>query len=130
VEKPRPDPATEDWYGESVQELTELNRRAAALFQGGKVDEAAAVVTKGQPLADRLLQAPRPTLAAMEAASDLDDVYGRILLANHNAGWARLVFQKNVVRWKGWKPQTPDAQRRLKKANAAIADCDRAIAGQ
>src|ERR1035441_1397285 len=72
--------------------------------------------TQGQPLSLRLLAAPRPTLAAMEAASDLDHLYAAMLLANKNYGWARLAFQKNVSRWKYWRPQTPDTARRLKAA--------------
>ena len=36
-----------------------------------------------------------------------------------------LLFQKNVTRWKTWKPQTPETERRLKEANADIAECDR-----
>jgi hypothetical protein len=51
-----------------------------------------------------------------------------MLLANHNYGWARMTFQKNVVRWKNWQPQTPESARRLKLAQAAVAECDRRMA--
>ena len=37
------------------------------------------------------------------------------------------LFQKNLVRWKYWKPQTPDTAGRLKQAQDAIAECDRRI---
>jgi hypothetical protein len=34
----------------------------------------------------RLLAAPQPALGAMEAVSDLDDLYARMLLSNHQDG--------------------------------------------
>jgi hypothetical protein len=128
VEKPKPDPAKEAWYGPATDELVILNRDAEDLLKRGKPEEAAALVTKGQPMMNRLLTAPRPTLAAMEAVSDLDDLYGRMLLSNRNYGWARLQFQKNVSRWKNWTPQTPETARRRKLAESELAGCDRALA--
>ncbi|MBS1857631.1 MAG: hypothetical protein JST11_19840 [Acidobacteria bacterium] len=125
--QPRPDPVTEAWYGETVNQLAALTRQGESLFQARKLDAAGKVVAGAQPLAERLLQAPRPTLAALEAAGDLDDLYGRILLANHNVGWARIVFQKNLVRWKVHKPATPDTERRRKLASERIAACDREL---
>lgn len=124
----KPDPATEPWYAETVAQLTALNREAAAEFTGGRRDAAAALVTKGQPLQARLLGVPHPTLAAVEAASDLDHLYGRLLLANGHTGWARLVFQKNLVRWKNWQPPSESARTRLAQARADIAACDRQLA--
>jgi hypothetical protein len=35
------------------------------------------------------------------------------------------MFQKNAVRWKVWKPQTPETARRWKAAVDAVAECDR-----
>ena len=105
-----------------------MNAEAEALFRRGRQNESAALITQGQSLANRLLSAPRPTLAAMEAASDLDDLYGRMLLSNRNDGWARLQFQKNLVRWRAWKPQTEDTVRRRKQAESRIAECDRRLA--
>jgi hypothetical protein len=102
-----------------------MNREAEARLREGKSDLAAAVITQGQPLASRLLAAPRPTLAAMEAASDLDQLYAGMLLGNRNYGWARLAFQKNASRWKNWRPTTPETARRLKLAQDGIAECDR-----
>jgi hypothetical protein len=61
----------------------------------------------------------------MEAASDLDELYGKMLLSNRNYGWARLMFQKNVARWKHWNPRTPDTAARLKEAESEIVECDR-----
>src|SRR5262249_50206476 len=101
--------------------------RRRGLISKGKLDDAAAVVTRGQPLANRLLAVTRPTLAAMEAASDLDEMYARILLANHNTGWARLTFQKNRSGWSTWKPKTEDTERRRKQAASGIAECDRRL---
>jgi hypothetical protein len=80
-------------------------------------------------LRSRLLAAPRITLAAMEAIADLDRIYGRMLVSNGYSGSARLLFQKNVTRWKTWKPQTPEAQRRLQEASADIAECDQHTGG-
>jgi hypothetical protein len=122
-----PDLTAEAWYPTAIAELTAINRDADAHFRASRFDEAAAAITKGQPLQARLLEATRPTLAAMEAAADLDDVYGRMLLHNGNVGYARGTFQKNVVRWKTWKPQTPDTERRWKAAVEAVAECDRRL---
>ena len=119
------DATKEAWYSETVQQLVGMNREAESFFENGKSDQAAALIEKGQPLMSRLLSVPRPTLEATEAASDLDNLYGRMLLANRHYGWARLLFQKNLARWRHWKPQTPEAARRLQQAKSAIAECDR-----
>jgi hypothetical protein len=125
VEPAKPDLTTEDWYRQTAEELAGTNREAEKLVSRERFDAAAEIITKGQPLEERLLAVPRPTLAAMEAASDLDDLYGRMLLRNRHYGWARSMFQKNAVRWKVWKPQTPETARRWKAAVSAIAECDR-----
>src|ERR1017187_8007471 len=122
------DPTAEQWYGKTVEELTALNSRAGELFRNGKADEAADLIVKGGPLSKRLISVSHPTLAATEAASDLDELYGRMLFSNRNYGWARILFQKNLARWKYWSPQTPEAASRLKKAQDEIAECDRQIA--
>lgn len=127
VEPPKPDPTTQAWYAQTTIELAALNHAAAAFLKHRQLDRAASLITKGQPLQSRLLSVPHPTLAAMESASDLDDLYGRSLLANRHDGWARLVFQKNLVRWKNWQPATPNTLRRLDQAKAAIAECDRRL---
>ncbi len=121
------DPTTEAWYSQTLGELEGTNRQALELFQRGKSDAAAALIMKAEPLSKRLISVPRPTLAATEAASDLDRLYGRMLYSNRNYGWARLLFQKNLARWKYWKPETPATAGRLKQAQADIADCDRRI---
>lgn len=90
----------------------------------GRRQEAAALVTEGQPLAKELLSVSRPNLAAMEAVSDLDQIYGDLLLANRHTLYARQLFQRNVARWKHWKPQTEDTLRRLREAEDSIARCD------
>ena len=74
------DPTTESWYPQTAQRLATMDRAAEQLFQGGRTQEAAAIVTSGQSLQSRLLAAPRPTLAAMEAIADLDRIYGRLLI--------------------------------------------------
>jgi hypothetical protein len=116
------------WYGQTLGQLAELNRSAERFFEDGKSDEAAAAIEKGEPLVSRLLNVPKPSLAAVEAASDLDDLYGRMLLSNRHYAWAITLFEKNRSRWKNWTPQTPETERRLKQAETEIAECDRRMA--
>lgn len=126
-EAPR-DPVKEAWYGETLGQLVPLVRQADAAFANHKPDDAAALIKKAEPLAKRVVSVPHPTVEAAQAASDLDDLYGRMLLSNRHYGYARLLFQKNLARWKYWQPPTPDSARRLKQAQDAIAECDRHIA--
>jgi hypothetical protein len=123
--QPKPDPTAEPGYAIAVGELASMGRRAEQLFQDGQTDQAAAIVSRGQPLVEKLLAPPLPTLAAMEAVSDFDQLYGRLLIHNGYFGSARMLFQKNVTRWRTWKPQTGDTARRLKLARDGIAECDR-----
>jgi hypothetical protein len=122
-----PDPTTEPWYAKAVDELTAMNREASEDFHHAKEDAAAALIQKGEAASTRLLSVPHPTLAAAEAVSDVDQLYGEMLYSNKNYGWARLLFQRNVARWKNWTPQTPETVRRLKEAETSIAECDRHI---
>lgn len=128
VERPKPDPTTEASYTQAVEQLTITNRELETSLKKRKVQEAAASVTKAQPLVNLLLAAPRPTLAATEAVSDFDHLYGQLLIANHQYGFARFQFQKDLARWRNWKPQTDETVRRKKLADAAIAECDRLLA--
>jgi hypothetical protein len=64
---PKVDPTTEAWYAQSTEKLTNMDRAAEQYFQAGRSQEAASIVTSAQSLQSRLLAAPRPTLAAMEA---------------------------------------------------------------
>jgi hypothetical protein len=123
-DQPAPDLTVLPEYAQSTDELAAFNRRAADLLQAGKFDDASAIVTQSQPLADRLLAASHPTLAAMEAAADHDDLSGRLYIHNQRWGWARMTFQKNLIRWKAWKPQTPETAARIKAASEAVAECD------
>lgn len=118
------DPAAEAWYLELTAQLAALSRDAEQAYKSGNADRASALIQQGEPVAKRLVSVARPSMAALEAASDLDDLYGRMLLANRHYGWARLQFQKNAARWKAWTPQTPETARRLKQALDAIAECD------
>jgi len=124
---PPRDATKEPWYRDPLEQLTAMNREADSAFADGKSDQAAALIEKGQPLVARLLAVPNPTFEAAVAASDQDDLYGRMLLSNRHYGWARLLFQKNLSRWKHWQPQTPETARLLKQAESAIAECDRHI---
>ena len=124
---PPRDATKEPWYSDAVEQVTAMNREANSAFAAGKSDRAAALIEKGQPLVARLLAVPNPTLEAAIAASDQDDLYGRMLLSNRHYGFARLLFQKNLARWKHWQPQTLETARLFKQAESAIADCDRHI---
>jgi len=124
---PPRDATKEPWYRETVEQLTAMNRDADSAFAAGKSDQAAALIEKGQPLVARLLAVSNPTFEAAVAASDQDDLYGRMLLSNRHYGWARLLFQKNLSRWKHWQPRTPETARLLKQAESAIDECDRHI---
>lgn len=129
VERVKPDPTREASYTQAVEQLTILNRELdSALRKRRSEAAAAAVVTKAQPLVNLLLAAPRPSLAATEAVSDFDHLYGRLLIANRQYGFARFQFQKNLARWRNWKPQTEETARRKQLADAAIAECDRLLA--
>jgi hypothetical protein len=129
METPKVDPTTETWYAQTAERLTNMDRTAEQYFKTGRADEAAAIVSSGETLQARLLAAPRPTLEAMEAIADLDRIYGKMLISNGYFGEARMLFQKNITRWKVWKPQTPYTERRLKEANSDIAECDRHMGG-
>ena len=121
------DPVKQPWYAHTLTQLSALNQDAESLFAKGDQDAAAALMKQGESLSHRLLEVPRPTLEATEAAGNLDQLSGRMYFTNHRYGWARLQFQKNLVRWKYWKPATAETERRLKLAVDAIAECDRAI---
>jgi len=112
-------------YRDAVAKLTSMDREAEKLFAQGKGDAAADLITQGEVIASKILGVPHPSVEAAEAAADLDQLYGRMLLSNRHFGWARLLFQKNLARWKHWEPQTPETERRLRLAQDAIAECDR-----
>jgi Mg-chelatase subunit ChlI len=122
---PAVDATAEPWYGKAVEQLQAMNQKTRDLLAQRKADEAASVITSAEAWAGRVVSVPHPTLAAMEAASDLDELYGRMLLDNRNYGWARMMFQKNLARWRTWKPQTGETLQYLQAAKAEIAECDR-----
>lgn len=127
ADQPKADPTKNPAYAETVRQLASVNRLAESLLKGGLTDDAAAAVKRGQSLQAPLLAAPRPTLEAMEAVSDLDDLYARMLLTDHRDGWARMMYEKNRARWKSWKPQSEESARRLQQAEAGMAECDRRL---
>jgi hypothetical protein len=124
---PARDTSLPAWYASTLDQLTALNRQAEDSFKKGHSDQAAAAIKEAQSLSARVLSVPQPGLAGVEAAADVDDLYGRMLLANRNYGWAQMFFQKNRSRWKNWKPQTPETERRFKQAESEIAECDKHI---
>jgi hypothetical protein len=127
VETPKPDVTLDPAYGQTIGQLNALTLAAEKLLQNGQAEKAGALVVEAQPLLTRLLSATHPTLEAMQAVSDSDRLYCRMLLANRHYGWARLLFQKEVTRWKTWQPQTADTALRLKTAIAGLAECDRRL---
>jgi hypothetical protein len=122
---PPRDPTTEAWYKQAVTQLEANARAADESFASGKANDAAALIEKGEPLESQVLAVPRPTLAAMEAATDLDDIYARMLFSNQHYEWAMFLFQKCSARWKYWQPQTEETARRMKRAEDEIAECNR-----
>ena len=127
---PPPDPTTESWYADTTAQIAAMAHDAESAFRRNRADEAAGIVQRCRPLMDRLLSAPRPTLAAMQAVSDVDQLYGEMLMRNGHYIWARDCFQKNLIRWKSWKPASPDALRRMDLARSRIAECDRRSAAK
>jgi hypothetical protein len=117
----------ESWYARTVDELAKIDRDADTAFRSGKGDDAAALIEKGKPLMAKVLNVSHPSLGAEEAAADLDDLYGRMLLSNRHYGWARMMFQKNLSRWKHWEPQTAETEKRVKLAQSQIDECDKKI---
>jgi hypothetical protein len=113
-----------------LERLADLNAQARTLFESGDTQQAALLVKEAQPLAQQLLAVSQPSLPAMEAVSDHDQIYADLLLSNRHYGHARQMYQRNVARWKHWRPQTPATRQRLADAEAAIARCDRAIRQQ
>ncbi len=125
---PSRDETAEAWYRKATGELGGISREATEAYRAGRTDDASKLIERGEEVASRLLAVPRPTLVVAQATSDLDELYGRMLFSNKHYGWARLQYQKNLARWKHWKPETEDSQTRLKAALEAIDDCDRKIA--
>ena len=121
------DPTQDAAYRETVERIAAMAREADADFKAGKGDDAAALIEKAQPMIKQVIEVEHPTLEATEAASDIDDLYGRMLFSNHHYGWAQLQFQKNLSRWKHWSPSTPETERRLKQAQDEIEMCDKKI---
>ncbi len=121
------DPTQEPWYAQTVAQAAAMNRQAESAYKTGDADKAAALILQGEPLVARLLSVSHPTLEAAQAAGDLDHLYGRMLLGNRHYGEARLLFQKNLARWRNWNPQNEDTRRRFLQAKDAIAECDRHI---
>lgn len=127
ADKATPDASQQEWYNQTTAQVSALSREAERLFRSGKPDEAARLIGQAQVMTTHLLETPRPTVAALEAASDVDQLYGNMLLANRHYGAARMFFQKNVARWKYRTPQTGEAIRRQRLAQAGIAECDRLL---
>jgi hypothetical protein len=125
VASPKADETKSAAYAQAVEQLNAMNREAEAAYKTGKSDLAAKIMEQEKPLVSRVLSAPKPTLAATEAASDLDELYGAMLLRNRHYGWARILFQGDAARWKHWQPATESTSRRLKAAESGVAECDR-----
>jgi hypothetical protein len=122
-----PDETTEPWYAKTVARVSDATKQATDAFEHGKPDDAASLITQAEPQASQLLAVLHPTLEATIAAADLDALYARMLFSNHHYEWAQFLYQKNVARWKYWKPQTPDTEARQKKAVAQVEECVKAM---
>jgi hypothetical protein len=122
------DPTQTPEYREDETLASTMAKDAARLLKEGKGNAASDLVVKGEEVAARLLAVPKPTLSAMESASDLDTLYGDMLFSNRRYGWARIEYQKNLARWRHWQPQTEDSAKRLDQARKAIAECDKRLA--
>ena len=121
------EPSKESWYQPAIEELRSVNAAIARFADAGEYDKAARAIIHGQELEAKLLSSSHPPLEAAIAVSDLEDIYGRMMLAQKKYGWARLVFQKNLARWKYWRPITDDSQARMERARQQIIECDRGI---
>lgn len=128
--KPLTDPTRQPEYRAAIERLHTLNTEARQHYAAGRRKEAAALVNEGEEYSKQLLAANRPSLSAMEAVSDRDALYADMLFANRHFGHARQMYQRNVARWKHWRPQTDASRQRLADAEAAISRCDQAIAAQ
>ncbi len=122
-----PDPTKESWYAAGAEQLSRFNQQAGALIAAGKDNDASAIITRTEGLAQRLISVPSPTYEATQAVSDRTALYGQMLMKNKHYGWARMEFQKNVMRWKAWQPQTPETQAKLRDAETQVAACDRQL---
>ncbi|HEU5021693.1 MAG TPA: hypothetical protein VFT60_07370 [Bryobacteraceae bacterium] len=125
---PPPDETKEPWYAETVARVVDATKRATDAFEHAKPDDASSLILQAEPQAKQLLSVLHPTLEANIAAADLDALYARMLFSNNHFEWAQFLYQKNVARWKYWKPQTPDTERRLKEAEAQVEKCVHAAA--
>jgi len=123
---PPPDETKEPWYSETVARVTDATKQATDAFEHGKPDDASSLILQAEPQANQLLTVLHPTLEATIAAADLDALYARMLFSNRHYEWAQFLYQKNVARWKYWKPQTPDSERRLAEAEAQVQECVKA----
>jgi len=124
---PKADVTTEGWYAETVTRLQEGNRQAEEALRRGDRDGAGKLIVESEKAGQRLLEAPRPTLAATLAVSDTDNLHAKMLLANKHYGWARLILQKDAARWQHWMPATEESKRRLLAAQKSMAEVDRKL---
>jgi hypothetical protein len=120
---PQQDETTLPWYTETVARVTAATKQATDAFEHGKPDDASSLILQAEPQVSQLLAVLHPTLEATIAAADLDALYARMLFSSRHYEWAQFLYQKNVARWKYWKPLTPDTERRMKEAQAQVEAC-------
>ena len=129
---PPPKPAPKagekpEGYDAAVRRLADMVNVGNQFFANGRPDDASRVISDGLLMQNQILSVPQLDLAGTVAVSDLDDLYGRMLLASRHYGDARLLFQKNLARWRMWKPQNEESAKQLKHAQDQIAECDKHI---
>ncbi len=124
---PPADPMQQESYREALSQLRNWNAEAAAHWQKGEKDLAAAALKQAQPLAKELLDSRRPPREAFESVSDFDQLYAAVLLSKGHTAWARQIYMTNAVRWRNWKPETEDTRRRREEAEKGVAEADRKL---
>lgn len=109
-----------------LSELEGANRTAWDLFRQGQRTAAGDIVGRTDALSINLIGGdPSPSLAIMRAVSDHDELYGRLLMANHHWGHARHIIAKIENRWRLWQPQDDETRQRRAAAVALMRECDR-----
>jgi hypothetical protein len=106
AQKAAVDPGDGEWYAPAITELAGLNRESGVAIAGAASPTMRRENHEGAGVVGAAAVGCAPPLEAMEAAADNENLYAGMLLANKNFGWARLSYQKNVSRWKNWRPQT------------------------
>jgi hypothetical protein len=116
-----------DTYRKALSDLQRLNAEAAEFRKAKNLNAASDRITEGIVPAKILLAVREPSLAALEAVSDHDQMWAEMLMENRHFGHARQMWATEVARWKNYPNPAPSIQARLARAQKGIADCDRQL---